>query len=214
MSGYDDPTPPSEFKIGLGYSSSEDAIKRIFESGGGTDPVEPLLDLLINSELAATALGANGRKHPVGSDFWKKLPRSDAGAILEQQDSTKVNLSLGMIRLYSLPREWRPVFRTSELDEKLPRKAKMTDSAEEVVAPSVAAPKNKGGRPTQHEWSVIWVEMCAYIDREGPPDKYAELVKHIQNMLGATAPAQSALHAKAKLLIDRIRDDQGLPPIT
>ena len=53
MSGYDDPTPPSEFKIGLGYSSSEDAINRIFESGGGTDPVEPLLDLLINSELAA-----------------------------------------------------------------------------------------------------------------------------------------------------------------
>ncbi|MFZ2106265.1 MAG: hypothetical protein WAV18_12970 [Roseiarcus sp.] len=187
MSGYDDPTPPSDFKIGLGYSSSNDAINRIFESGGGGDPVEQLLDSLINGELAVKALGPNGTKHPLDSDFWKELSRSDACAILEQQDSTKVNFrntNKPRLRslLRSLPGEWRPVFLTKDLDERYPRKiTNIGEVSQELTTPepNSAEPRRKLGRPTNPNIDDFWIEAARLVhagDQGSPGQKQQEFI--------------------------------------
>jgi hypothetical protein len=56
-----------------------------------------------------------------------------------------------------------------------------------------------------------------YIEREGVPDKYADMVNFIHKwLLSKTdkAPSPGYLHSKVKKLVDRLRKDEGSPPIT
>lgn len=132
MSGYEDPTPPSKYDILPGYSSSKEAINRIGENDDVAEPIEKLIDMLLEGTLSATMLDANGRKYPVDSNFWKKLGRENAHVVLWQQDMSKVDrlkMRNGWLLRSSVPRDSRPVFRTKDLDEKIPRKLQIESAS-------------------------------------------------------------------------------------
>jgi hypothetical protein len=117
-----------------------------------------------------------------------------------------------------------PIFRIEDLQREIPydyeirqeQKAKEREAKaqQRVPVPANNSPKNKGGHPLEYNWDEIWVEMCAYLDREGPPETYAALVSHIQTWLGENAPSKNSIHPKAKALIDRLKRDQGQSPAT
>jgi hypothetical protein len=190
----------------LDYSTASDAMKRARDNRDPMRALDLLRDLLIFGQLRAWKVDRHRNLSECASDMWKDRRNND---LLIEPDELRVETVDSDIRIF---------FLTSDLDNVLPTLSQQIERDRNVSeAPAASAelePKAKGGRPQKHDWDSIWVEMCAYIDREGAPDTYAALVKHILDWLGERAPAQSAIHEKAKPVIDRIRRDQGLPPIT
>jgi hypothetical protein len=195
-----------------GYSTLSDAHKRIRDKWGWGNPDGLGRFKWYLTEGTITVCSSDGLKKFI-PEIWAN-PKSEK--YLADPDD-----------LYSGWEKLSPsseiLFLTSDLDKVLPRaeeQAERDRSPTEVpVASTVIEPKAKGGRPTEHDWSAIWVEMCAYIDRDGPPDAYAPLVDSILSWFqekhkSRSPPARSEVHLRAKLLIDRIRSDNGLPPIT
>jgi hypothetical protein len=200
------PIPPS-------YSSSQEALDRAVEEWSSREALAKLTGLLIAGKLTAWAVNHKGALTKLTSEFWTT---SESHGVISY-----VNHRINLPPLYQV------VFLTEELDDILPtmlqkiakhREEKKNREADRTASDRPGQ-KNKGGRPTQHDWTAIWVEMCAYIDREGAPESYAALVDFILNSLlqkpmMRKEPSRSEVHGRAKLLIDRIRSDQGLPPIT
>jgi hypothetical protein len=195
------------FPIPLDYSTLDEALNRARRKWGAKDALDRLKWFLIEGKVSVYKSDRSGlsKYNPA---TWAK---SDNEYLLAHSEDW-----------YPGRRDWNSssttLFKTSELDEVLPtieQQEEREKALQEIpITPPAIEAKDKGGRPQKHDWDSIWVEMCAFIDREGPPNKYAVLVRHIQELLGGAAPAQSAIHAKAKLLIDRIRRDQGSTPIT
>lgn len=59
-------------------------------------------------------------------------------------------------------------------------------------------PKNKGGRPAEHDWNACTLEVIRYADLNNLPDSQAELVRHLLGWFSDTfdkEPAESAVKA-------------------
>jgi hypothetical protein len=160
-----------------------------------------LLELLAKGVLLIWAFEENGESQKVPFYYWEHIGAPQAWTILWREQGTA---SLYVPQLIT----WRPAVFKIDLNKILPMQPEET---------TIKSSKAKGGRPTEHDWTAIWVEMCAYIDREDVPDSYAVLTKFIQDWIETTdlkSPQPSELHKRAKALIDRLRSDQGRSPIT
>ena len=195
-----------------GYETFREARRRAWEMWS-LDSGGKLRGLLITGQLQAWRVDAAGSLDPVPKDYCKK----------------REGVRLCTIRaneVYEM--EGLPIFLKSDLQKEMSdhwerqeqRNAeRRARRAGEETAQGAVAPKGKGGRPTEHDWNAIWVEMSAFIDREGSPDTYAILVDFILSWFQSkhknrNPPARSEVHLRAKLLIDRIRNEHGKPPIS
>jgi hypothetical protein len=201
-----------------GYEMFREARRRAWDKWGH-DGEGKLLGLLVAGKLIAYLADDSGNVKPVPKDYWA----SKDGRRLCMARNNEIDAMRGL-----------PLFLAEDIQREMPdwfeRQAKNDADrrARKLANDALRGPKgheisdkiqttdrkDRGGRPFKHDWDAIWVEMCAYIDREGPPDTYAALVRYVENWLGETAPTTSAIQARAKALIDRIRKDQGLTKIT
>lgn len=61
----------------------------------------------------------------------------------------------------------------------------------------------KRGRPAQYEWDNFWAELVAYVFKNDPPERPADLEKHMSDWCGRTwgrIPASSVLREKISLV--------------
>jgi hypothetical protein len=208
---FDDEPSPNPYPIPPSYSSLREALQRAIEKWGISDGRAKLLGLLAFGQLAWWESSYNGFKKGEKS-FWAKLSPEDLEKIFREDrygDSPRGFVRTGWERADG----WRPVFLTEDIDAMFPSDSKLEERPKTAVSSSV----NKGGSPYKYDWEPVWVEMCAYIEREGVPDTYAEMVNFIHKwMLSKTdkSPSLSHLHSKVKKLVDRLRNDEGSPPIT
>jgi hypothetical protein len=196
-----------------GYETLSEARRRA-ERKWDDDARGHLSGLVVTEQLQAYLVDEGGNPYP--------FPKEELPCVARL-------LRLSTARLNEM---WAaPVFLKRDLDREIPdthpytiagrRKQKLIEKAKhgqkEGSAQAAVAPKNKGGRPTEHDWRAIFVEMAAFIEREGIPDTYTKLAEFIEGWLlstGQHSPARSELHKLAKQLIDRIRRERNVPPKT
>lgn len=161
------------FPIPPDYSSYCEAMRRATHKWGAKDAFNRLKWLLLDGKLSAYASNRAAKLTRYPPNTWTF---SSNDYLLSDPDERYP----GMQTLYAAT-----LFLTSELDGVLPAAEEQAEREKGMpsASPAIEA-KDKGGRPQKHDWDSIWVEMCAYIDREGPPNEYAVLVRHIQDLLG------------------------------
>jgi hypothetical protein len=172
-------TPP-------GYETLREVRRRdLWEDDGSK-----LAGLLVAGRLQAYRVDRAGIPHPISKEHWQTVR-------IDEMEEAPVFLKTDLDR--EIPDKYAnttPGRRAQRLIEK----AKAAQREESAPA---AAPKNRGGHPTNYDWDAMWIEVVRIVLLDAFPKRPAELRNRLHDWFAKTGrkiPGDTMMKEKMRAL--------------